>query len=389
VKKKHHLHELIHSLTAPEKRYFKRITAAWKENENDYLLLYHHIHEMPVYNEQALRSNLGPKPFLKNLDVKKHYLYELILDSLQQFHNKRMEKENAIVRVTLLIEKNLFEQAAILLNQGLKDARERNDYIYELRLLQHLTLLDSVNRGAEKTETIKLIREAIQNYENLNSYELIFQKLQDVYLGYFFVRNTKQFEKLEQVTMHANLESVNKAKNLLSRLYFYRTWFVFYSSTGQWQLSYEIANKGYACIKSHKLARTYFARTYLMAINNVLASSLMSDKTAELNTTLKQLERDMRQFQGENLKFQAKTRLLQYRFLAVLKEGNAGKIKDYLPEVVSFIEKHDNDIEKYKLKILYFDVAKAYPHPTKILVLPMFMLFQEFFICLVWLKPVN
>lgn len=361
VKRKHHLHELIHALTAPEKRYFKRLAQTWKENDNDYIELFDAIHAMPEYDEQVLRKNLLGKSFLKKLDVKKHYLYELILDALQQYHHKRMEKENAVLRVSLLLEKNLFHQASVLLDKSLEDARTYSDFLYELQLLQLQQVIVNFIPGMHKADVMLLVNEAIRNYENLNTYELLFHKFQNLNLGYFFVRNAKQKKKLDQVVEHPLLSSPKKARTLLSKVYYYRIWFLYYATTCQWEESYNAALKGYETIASHKLSRTYFGRTYLMTINNVIASSLLADeKMNELHKAHRQLEKDVHLFPNENLRLLARTRLVQYRFLALMREERMNEVRAYLPDVVAYINDNEGDIEKYKLKVFYFDVAKAY-----------------------------
>ncbi|MEO6940759.1 MAG: hypothetical protein ABI444_11595, partial [Candidatus Kapaibacterium sp.] len=76
------LFELIQSMTASERKYFKILTG-YQEGEKKYLKLFLAIEEQPEYDEEALRSVLIGERMLNQLHVTKNYLYHQILESLR------------------------------------------------------------------------------------------------------------------------------------------------------------------------------------------------------------------------------------------------------------------------------------------------------------------
>ncbi|MFN5634359.1 MAG: hypothetical protein ACK49D_06780, partial [Flavobacteriia bacterium] len=81
------LHALIHSLTPTEKRFFKRFVKSRKAQENDYLNLFNEMNSMRYYDKGVLMEKIADYNVREHLEVKKHYLFQLILDSQRQYRD--------------------------------------------------------------------------------------------------------------------------------------------------------------------------------------------------------------------------------------------------------------------------------------------------------------
>ena len=108
---KDNLHEFIHTLTPTEKRFFKRYLASRKEESNDYLHLFDVFNEMKIYDKEHLKNRTSKFNFHKNIEVKKHYLLEVLLESMRQYRDKKNELFNSLLEIDILIEKGLYNFA--------------------------------------------------------------------------------------------------------------------------------------------------------------------------------------------------------------------------------------------------------------------------------------
>lgn len=79
------LHLLIQSLSKSEKRYF-RLYCARKAGDGNYMKLFDAIGRQREYDEAAIRKRFARHTFVRQLHVTKHYLRNLILQSLRDYH---------------------------------------------------------------------------------------------------------------------------------------------------------------------------------------------------------------------------------------------------------------------------------------------------------------
>jgi hypothetical protein len=125
------LYDLIHSLTATEKRYVRRV-ALLSGRETAWLRLFDAIDRQKSFDERALRSSLADDPMLGNLSVAKKYAYEAVLRAMQSYGVGRdfdSELGDAIEQYKVLVQKGLAEQAARRMREIRKKALEGDAYL--------------------------------------------------------------------------------------------------------------------------------------------------------------------------------------------------------------------------------------------------------------------
>ena len=103
------LFDLIQSLTVSEKRYVKVFTARYKGDKN-YLRLFDAINKQEVYDEAALLKKFRKEKFTRQINYTKNSLYNLILKSLQAYHDKSIETQlsDYSQQVEILYHKGLY-----------------------------------------------------------------------------------------------------------------------------------------------------------------------------------------------------------------------------------------------------------------------------------------
>ena len=129
-----HLYELIQSLDKAEKSHFKKVSGAERKNSN-YLSLFEAIARQKNYDEQALKRKFAGEAFVKQFPVAKHYLYNLLLKSMESYQpDRKAELQSIIQRVNFLVRKTLYDQALKWIAKGKKLAREQEAQLYFLEL---------------------------------------------------------------------------------------------------------------------------------------------------------------------------------------------------------------------------------------------------------------
>ena len=108
--KKEELHALIHALSRSEKRYFKLFCRREAGGDN-YLKLFDAIEAQAAYDEADIKKRFSKEKFVKQLHVTKHYLRNMILKSLRNFHaglSRDAQLKDLLRNVEILYSKELF-----------------------------------------------------------------------------------------------------------------------------------------------------------------------------------------------------------------------------------------------------------------------------------------
>jgi hypothetical protein len=169
------LHQLIHSLTGSEKRYFTLFSRRHViGNENKYLAIFKGIEKQLVYDEEKLKHYLGKKHFSSNLASDKAYLKNIILRSLKQFHEKNYIDSivyDRLVQIEILYEKGLFQIGYELIRECLVIADKHEKYLMYASLMNwkmnydiQLHQLEDVSRDSLKAKMkITLFQESLDS----------------------------------------------------------------------------------------------------------------------------------------------------------------------------------------------------------------------------------
>lgn len=134
------LHQLIHSLSPAEKRYFKLY--AKTQGKEGYKKQYEKLFDAlnaweSEYDEDVFKKKHHNKAFLRNFSFNKHHLYELILKSciqVNQDKNNQLFFLAEMQETEFLAGKKLKQQYLDKLNTVFEKAKARNNYVWELML---------------------------------------------------------------------------------------------------------------------------------------------------------------------------------------------------------------------------------------------------------------
>lgn len=122
------LYDLIHAMTAHERRYFRMYARMQQpEGEWNYLRLFDAMLTQDVYDEPALKKQFEGDKLAENFAVEKHYLYMQLLKVLRNFRarkRKDLQVREMLDGVEILATKDMDAAAWRLLKRARKKAEE-------------------------------------------------------------------------------------------------------------------------------------------------------------------------------------------------------------------------------------------------------------------------
>ena len=140
IKASDDLFQLIHSLTASEKRAFKLLSDRHsRQGGNNYLLLFEAIAAQEKYDEAAIRTQFEGKAFVRNLAEAKSYLYKTLLRSLRFSKgpfSSETELREMLDHLEILHAKGLGSQAERQVQIGLEKAEALNLHAFIAEFLR-------------------------------------------------------------------------------------------------------------------------------------------------------------------------------------------------------------------------------------------------------------
>ena len=151
MKPKNDLFELIHTLTANEKRYF-RLYASMQKGNKIYTRLFNEISNQHYYDEEKIKVKFKGEKFIEQLGFTKNYLMKLIFKALASFKHEssaEMKIQHAIVKCKILFSKSLYKQYFKALQSAKELALKYERFGYYIELLEMEKLI------AKKTEVGK------------------------------------------------------------------------------------------------------------------------------------------------------------------------------------------------------------------------------------------
>ena len=155
--KKNSLFELIKSLSASEKRYFKGSIPGGNEPRN-YMRLFDAIDKMHTYDEREIKRRFRGDKFINQIHVMKIYLHDSIMKSLRNYHSatsSSLKVKDMLRNVEIYFNKELFNHCGIEIEKAEKLVRKIEDDVGLIEVLNwKRKLLQSQSPGESSLHSI-------------------------------------------------------------------------------------------------------------------------------------------------------------------------------------------------------------------------------------------
>jgi hypothetical protein len=172
------LHELIHSLSSVEKRYFKLFSERHHTKaKKEYLKLFTVIDKQKVYDEKKVIAAFSEAAFIKHLSIAKNRLYHQILKSLDAFYaqsSAEAEINRYLHYSEILLQKTLYNQCDRILNTAQKLALKYEKWGALIQIIRRQKRLAEIGhyekkKGQEIDDLRNLELETLEKIETESS----------------------------------------------------------------------------------------------------------------------------------------------------------------------------------------------------------------------------
>ncbi len=253
------LFDLIQTLDAGEKRYFSLAVSRYSKKENNSLLLFNALQQMPRYDEKVLQRKLKNTRLVKNLAVEKHLLFERLVDTLVSYKQHQTDSGKL---------KQLIDSAEVLYSKAiypacLKKLKAARAVAAQQENMQSLLAIIQIERRLTNDGLIKKTLETLYS-EELFAVNALHETQQLDLLNHAFfslwrtklVRDKKQLKKMEEVILKVKAFDPDKLLTTKARVIFYGIMLRYTRAIGDnpQQLHYSLRSLGLLEAQPEKIA---------------------------------------------------------------------------------------------------------------------------------------
>ncbi len=290
-----HLHQLIHSLTGTEKRYFKKFALRHaSKDKTAYLKLFEAIEKQSAYNEEKIRAMPFASSSKSAFSLSKNRLYHQILKSLDAFYAESSvdsELNYYLHYAEILFDKALYDQCRRILSSAEKIADKNEKWIALLQIIKHQKRLAELNNYESAREnTIEKLADRESEILNILDAEaglwhrksMIFAELfkqgqvrkpLDVDLLQSQIEEIKDFSKSHPISFESAYLSLH-------------TQSAFYFSTGDYINCHKILKSNIELMESRLELVKADPTIYISAITNIIYISAKLNLFSDVDTYL-------------------------------------------------------------------------------------------------------
>lgn len=348
------LHQLIHSLSKTEKKYFKEFSSG-----QNYVKLFDAINAQEEYDEAKLKKKFKGETFTNNFSAAKKYLEEAILRALRNFNSGKLMDDVSYERLQNL--KLLYEKG--LISTVEKQLPKLKEFCYEYeqfaRLLELLTFEMTFNNTQIKTnkpvyaERLRILQ-VLTNITHLNQ---IYGELMEIATNSGH-ENGKQNDKIELLMRNPILkeEALCGEKDELYALW--NVFFVYHYVTKNFAESFRAKRKQFELYRDNNIFLKTRPKTYLLMLGNLVSLAYNIPDIQEFESAYAEMLKAHDKVQGfEGLKFEQRS---VFGLLLFKLKKNYSELNTHVKYIEENLKNHAGDITLVREMDMYFNVAVAF-----------------------------
>ena len=276
MKRPDELFQLVHALSRTEKAYFKKFSSIYgNKEERTYLRLFDYLEKQKEYDDKKLLAHFKGEKFIRQPAVARHYLFNLILKSLESYHSSvDAELQSALHHIEILFEKGLFTSCDRLLARAKKTAHKYERYSYTLELLKWEIELararSYVGKSEEEVEQLfAAIFHSLDECRNVHEYNFLVSRffVKEVKGGFARTRSElKAYEPLLQ-----GLKDEKHARSFRAKYYFLLSYIGYHSISNDHHRALEYSQKLVELLEVHPHQAEERPRIYVSALKNLIS----------------------------------------------------------------------------------------------------------------------
>lgn len=361
MKKNSNAFVIIKNLSMSEKRYFKIFSERHTIGEqNKYVTLFDELDKAEEENDVDLKKQLkkaGINPDFISAD--KNYLYQLILRSLNVFHDSKtynLEIKQTLSSIEILFHKGLYHESLKLVAKAEELAKECENFQLMIDILIWKKKCSGYSLGLKKAAEVN---------QEIDEYILLlnnFKRITDLYYESNLIQadNEKQsktevVKNLKAILNQPELKSEKNALSFSAKIFYYLIYSNYYYSVDDKQKEYDNLQK---LVNILNLSKTYSIENpldYVSIYNRLLSIKKFFPKSTffEDIKILQEFPKKInirKEVISERVFIHTNTHELEYYLINNDFQAALNKIKDIEKE----ISKLNLDIEPYHIIYFYY-----------------------------------
>jgi hypothetical protein len=361
---KNDLHQLIHSLTKSEKRYFNLFAKRHViGKENKYIRLFAAIEKQKVYDEVGIKQQLNDAKTNSNLASEKVYLKELILKSLKQFHEKNFTDSilyDRLIQIEILYEKGLFQMGYELINKSILMSEKYQKFLIQATLLLWKVNYDiKLNKFDLVSLDIEIIDSNVDNFKEYIGYMNGSFGLLSVYKKLGGANDTAVIKNA--ISLSQKYLKNKEPKSVLAAYYFYSIHAFIGDLKNDKLMTLKNFEKSLAVFKKNRFFIEERPNLFFISANNYIVSLIENDELTKAENELFLLKNIVSKL---DLTGQLRARaflIISDNMLNVLKkQNNWGFASEISKDIENGLVEFEKFIDPGRKIDLYFSLASVH-----------------------------
>lgn len=296
--------DLIKSLSKSEKIHFKKWAAGFTHGRTPaYLQLFDELNQPQPKSESTLKSEMASGRSPAWFPTLKQYLYDRILESLQQYEkgkNGNDKAEGLKRQAELLIERKLYDQGLKRLRECRKLAYQLEHYallLDALRLENHTLGIFKLHEGISRKKAINAeIKQLLYYLEQERFYFDIYDRLYTYSRQEPALRDAGEMKALSEELRQPALQDRQHPQSLRSKHLFYGIHTTYHTLLGNYEQSYLYSQEMLQIWEQYPVLRQLRFKEYLALFINHINRCYHLRKIPEFRHRLE----EMRQLHAPN-----------------------------------------------------------------------------------------
>jgi len=361
MKKNSNAFVLIKSLTMSEKRYFKIFSERHTIGEqNKYIALFDELDRTEEENDADLKQKLkkqGINPDFISAD--KNYLYQLILRSLNVFHDSKtynLEIKQALLSIEILFHKGLYQECLKLISKTELLAEECENFQLMIDILTWKKKCSGYSLGLKKASEVNHeIDKYIELLDNLKRITDLYYESNLLQANNEKYSKSEIIKKLESILQKPELKKYNNALSFSAKIFYHLIYSNYYYTIDVKEKELEHLQKLVDILNASKTYAIENPLDYVSIYNRLLAIKKHFSDSTFFDDIIKLNEFSSKSYIRKDIIIQrvfvhTNTHVLEYYLINNEFQPALSKIK----EIEKEISKLNIDIEPYHMIYFYY-----------------------------------
>jgi|GEM_PF-1945184 len=238
-KKESNAYKIIHSLDMNEKRYFSIYSRKHVIGErNKYGIIFEVLQDLPVYDENRIKEEVRKQGFdSRYIKADQHYLYQLILRSLREFHvgkSANLRVKELLIDMEILQSKGMFPACLKVITTALRICRDFELFDLAQQVLfweRKISLVGLAGTRKENQILAEMKKMNVLN-ENLLEFTVFHEQAGKLRQKAVALRTKEALDDFKQFMKPKNLVKITAAESVNAKIRFHQIHALWKNVTG-------------------------------------------------------------------------------------------------------------------------------------------------------------